>query len=89
MSRKNELKATAPDDLRKLPSFSTESFDALGKPQSLGVWHDKTAKGEDLVVVQCKRYIFLGFGYMFAAGFVLDGNNQVRDAEGELMWDYI
>jgi hypothetical protein len=88
MSRKKKLMAMAPADLRKLPLYTSESFVPLGKPQELGVWHDKTVKDEDIIVVQCKREIFLGYGHMFAEGFVLDEKDQVRDAEEQLMWDY-
>ena len=86
--RKRELMAMPPDALRRLPLYTPEPFVPLGKPQELGVWHDKTAKGDDIIVVQCKRAIFLAYGHMFAEGFVLDPANQVRDAEEKLMWDY-
>ncbi|KKL19290.1 hypothetical protein LCGC14_2466950, partial [marine sediment metagenome] len=55
ISRKEELNKTNPMELRQLPLWSSESFSACGKPQELGVWHDKTEEGEDLFVTQCKR----------------------------------
>jgi hypothetical protein len=88
VSRKQELMKTSPAELRKLPLWTPEPFSACGKPQVFGVWHDTTAKGEDLFVTQCKRTIFLGYGHMFAEGFVLDTTEHTRDAEEELMWDY-
>ena len=86
--RKQELMKNSPDELRKLPLYTSEPFTACGKLQEFSVWHDKTSKGEDLFVTQCKRTIFLGFGNMFAEGFVLNSSGQTRDAEEELMWDY-
>jgi hypothetical protein len=74
--------------LRKLHPWTPEPFSACGKSQVFGVWHDPTVEGEDLFVTQCKRRIFLGFGRMFAEGFVLDAEGQTRDAEDEQMWDY-
>ena len=88
MSRKRELVATPPEKLRKLPLYTPEPFAACGKPQELGVWHDTTPDGEDLIVTQCKRTIFLGYGHMFAEGFVLNADGETRDAEENLMWDY-
>lgn len=88
ISRKQELMKTDPKELRELPLWTTEPFSACGKEQVFGVWHDKTPKGEDIFVTQCKRTIFLGFGHMFAEGFVLNSSDEVRDAEEELMWDY-
>jgi hypothetical protein len=87
-ARKMELTALTPDALRRLPLYSPEQFNASGKSQELGVYHDKTAKGEDIVIVQCKRDIFLGYGHMFAEGFVLDSADKIRDAEEDLMWEY-
>jgi hypothetical protein len=88
MSNKKELMQACPASLRQLPLYTPEEFVACGKPQELGVWHDKTDKGEDIVVVQCKRQILWGYGHMFAEGFVLDATDKVRDAEEKLMWDY-
>lgn len=78
----------APEDLRHMPEFTAESFTACGKPQQATVFHHQTPTNEDLYVVQCKREILLGYGHMFAEGFVLDHSDQLRDAEDELMWDY-
>jgi hypothetical protein len=86
--RKQELMTLAPDALRSLPEYSPEEFTACGKDQHLGLWHHKTQSDEDIFVVQCKRYIFLGYGHMFAEGFVLNSSNTIREAEEELMWDY-
>lgn len=88
ISKKQGLMQGSPATLQQLSLYTSEQFIACGKAQELGVWHDKTEKGEDIVVVQCKRYIFLGYGYMFAEGFVLDTSGKIRDAEEELMWDY-
>ena len=86
--RKQELMALSPEALRGLPLYTPEPFTAGGKPQGLGFYHDKTPKGEDIVVVQCKRRIFLGYGHMYAEGFVLDASGRIREAEEELLWDY-
>ncbi len=88
LSRKQELMKLRPAELRRLPLYTPEQFSACGKTQELGVYHDKTPKGEDIVVTQCKRDIFLGYGHMFAEGFVLDSSDRIRDAEEELMWEY-
>jgi len=88
LSRKQELMSMKPAEVRQLPLYTPEHFNACGKEQVLGVYHDKTPKGEDIVVTQCKRHIFLGYGFMFAEGFVLDPSDRIRDAEEELMWDY-
>lgn len=88
IARKQELMKLSPAQLRQLPLYNAEQFSACGKTQNLGVYHDKTGKGEDIVVTQCKRHIFLGYGHMFAEGFVLDSSDKIRDAEKELMWDY-
>jgi hypothetical protein len=88
ISRKQELMKLRPADLRQLPLYTPEQFSACGETQELGVYHDKTAKGEDIIVTQCKRDIFLGYGHMFAEGFVLDPSDRIRDAEEELMWEY-
>lgn len=87
-SRKLELMMSNPTELRKLPLWTPEPFSACGKSQIFGVYHDTTSEGEDLFVTQCKRHVFLGYGHMFAEGFVLDSSDQTRDAEEELMWDY-
>src|SRR4051812_9863677 len=87
-NRKRQLMALAPEDLRRLPIHTPEPFDACGKTQELGFYHDKTDRGEDIIVVQCKRRIFLGYGHMHAEGFVLDSLDKIRDAEEELLWDY-
>lgn len=80
--------ALRPEELRRLPICTPEPFSAGGKTQELGFYHDKTPKGEDIIVVQCKRHIFLGYGHMFAEGFVLDKSDKIRNAEEELLWDY-
>ncbi|HWQ92527.1 MAG TPA: hypothetical protein VN673_12715 [Clostridia bacterium] len=80
--------ARTPSELRVLALYTHERFDAAGNAQELGIWHDKTPAGEDIVVVQCKRHILLGYGHMLAEGFVLDSVGRIRDAEEELMWDY-
>lgn len=87
-SRRNQLMELALDQLRSLPEYGSEEFTACGKRQDLSVWHHNTQSNEDIFVVQCKRNIFLGFGHMFAEGFVLDSNNHIREAEEHLMWDY-
>ena len=88
LARKRELMSSPTGELRALPLCTQEEFAARGKRQQLSVWHDKTGKGEDIVIVQCKRDLFLGFGFMFAEGFVFDENGRMRDAEEELMWEY-
>lgn len=87
-SRKRQLMRLRPAELRELPKYASEEFDAVGRTQLLSVYHDKTPQGEDLFVAQCKRRIFMGFGFMFAEGFVLDSSGQTREPEEELMWDY-
>ena len=86
--RKRQLMALPPDELRRLPLYTVEPFSAEGKVQELGFYHDKTRKGEDIIVVQCKRLIFLGYGHMHAEGFVLDASDKTREAEEDLLWDY-
>lgn len=88
LARKRELMGVTPSELRGLAAFISEPFTAGGKPQELGIWHDKTKAGDDIFVVQCKRHVFLGYGHMFAEGFVLDSADHVRDANEELMWEY-
>jgi hypothetical protein len=88
ISRKQELMKLSPAELRELPLYTPEQFSACGKIQELGVYHDKIANGEDIIVTRCKRDIFLGYGHMFAEGFVLDLSDRIRDAEEELMWEY-
>jgi hypothetical protein len=87
-ARKRELMALRPDELRRLPIYTPEPFSAGGRTQELGFYHDKTPRGEDIIVVQCKRQILLGYGHMFAEGFVLDTSDRMRDAEEELLWEY-
>ena len=87
-SRKSELMLLPPAQLRSFPEYSDESFSACGTAQVLGIWHHKVSLDQDIFVVQCKRYIFFGYGHMFAQGFVLDSSDNLREAEEELMWDY-
>jgi len=88
ISQRNDLMRLAPDQLRRLPEYSKQEFSPCGTKQLFAIWHHKTKLNEDIFVVQCKRYIFLGYGHMFAEGFVLDASDRVREAEEELMWDY-
>ncbi len=80
--------ALRPEELRGLPIYTPERFSVGDKTQDLGFYHDTTPKGEDIIVVQCKWHILLGYGHMFAEGFVLDKSDKIRDAEEELLWDY-
>ena len=88
IARKHELMARSPKDLRRLAPYTSEPFDAAGKTHELSIWHDKTTSGEDIVVVQCKRHVLLGYGNMFTEGLVLDSTDRIRDAEEEAMWEY-
>jgi hypothetical protein len=87
LSRKQELIKIDPDELRQLPSYTNEQFSAYGKPLDLGIWHEEISSGGHLFVVQCTRHVFLGFGYMFAEGFLLDSSGAIRDADEKFMWD--
>jgi hypothetical protein len=87
-ARKQALMALSPGALRRLPLYTTEPFTAGGKAQGLGFYHDKTPRGEDIFVVQCRRRVFLCYGHMFAEGFVLDSSDKIREAQEELLWDY-
>ena len=87
-ARLKELQSLSASELRELPSYSAEYFEIGGKQQELGVYRETTPNGEMLIVVQCKNTRFLGFGYMFAEGFVVNSEGQLRVAEEELMWEY-
>ncbi len=86
--RLKELKSLNPNELHELPSYEGEHFEIGGKQQELGVYRVATPSDETLIVVQCKNTHFLGFGCMFAEGFVVNSSGQLREAEEELMWDY-
>jgi hypothetical protein len=88
LPRKDELMASSASDLRALPPYTGELFSAVGKLVELGIWHERTPDGEDIVVVQCKRGVLLGFGNMFAEGFVVDSEGHIRDVEPDVMWRY-
>jgi hypothetical protein len=87
-ARLNELKSCSAEELRELPFYTPEKFEVGGKPQELGVYRDSKENGETLIVVQCKNTRFLGFGYMFAEGFVINSVGQFCEAEEELMYEY-
>ena len=55
----------------------------------LGVYRNLIQNGEVLIVVQCKNTRYFGFGYMFAKDLVIDASGQLREAEKELMWEYV
>jgi len=75
--------------LRTLPSYSEEQFDANGKTQRLGIYRETKSNGETLIAVQCKNTHFLGFGKMYAEGFVVDNLDQHREANEEDLWQYL
>ena len=87
--RIEELRALSPEEQRNLPTYTEERFEVGGKAQVLGIYRDTTSRGEVLIVVQCKNTRILGIGYMYAKGFVVNESGQIREAEEELMWDYM
>ncbi len=88
VARKQELQKIDADSLRSFPEYSDSEFDALGKTQLLATWKHPLAENEDIFVIKCKRYIILGFGHMFAEGFVLDADDNIRDALDDELGDY-
>ena len=87
-ARLKELKSLPVNELLELPFYTPEKFEVGGKNQELGVYRDTKENGETLIVVQCKNTRFLGFGYMFAEGFVINSAGEFREAEEELMYEY-
>jgi len=73
------LKAKSHNELVALPNQCSESVNANGKSITLTVWHDVLASKEHLIAVQVYKPGFLGFGRMYADGFVVNSRDERRE----------
>ncbi|SFC05561.1 hypothetical protein SAMN05660479_01004 [Microbulbifer thermotolerans] len=77
------------EEIKNLPPESVEDIKIGSKRLTICTYKDELPNGEILVIVQCKNTRFLGYGNMFAEGFVVSESSEKRKAEEILMWEYV
>ena len=83
------LKNKEAQELRELPAETIEELEIADKKLTFCVYRDKLKNNETLIIAQCKNTRFLGYGKMFAEGIVINESGAIREAEEELMWEYV
>lgn len=91
-SRLAALRSLDLKTLRALPQYSSEVISIEDRTFSLGIYHELLDTGDDLIVVQCynqkSKFLWMTAGTMHAQGFVVQTDENIRDAEEKLLWDY-
>ena len=88
-NRIRDLRGLDAQDLRTLPRESVENLCFGGKSLTVCTYRDPLKNGECLVIVQCKNTRFFGYGKMMAEGIVVGESGEKRNAEEELLWEYV
>jgi len=88
-SRIERLSRLPAESLHALPSKNVEELKLGRKKLEMCTFKDSLPNSEILIIVQCMNSRMFAWGRMAAEGIVVDSDGRVRQAEEQLMWEYV
>jgi hypothetical protein len=88
LGRLKALRELSPATLQALPEYQDTTVEVRGREQIIATWRQPLPAGRTLIVVQAKREVALGFGFMHAEGLIVTSAGAFEDPEPDLMYEY-